>query len=272
MRNTATTADITITVTITTGDAAATVRFTILTLFPDVFASPLSSSIVGRALERGLAAIDIRDIRDHTHDRHRTADDYAYGGGPGMLMKPEPLFEAIEAVRESDIPPRVVLMSPLGRTFDQSLAAELASEAHVALVCGHYEGVDERVRQHAVDDEISLGDVVMTGGEPAAWAIVDAVVRLLPGVLGDPGSPETDSFADGLLQYPQYTRPEEFRGLEVPPVLLSGDHGRIARWRRNQSLRRTSELRPDLLDRAGITPEELARAEAELADEEASET
>ena len=243
-------------------------HITILTLFPEVFASPLSSSIVGRAVERGLAVIDVRDIRDFAHDRHRTADDYAYGGGPGMLMKPEPLIEAIESVRASAVPPRVVLMSPLGRTFDQSVAAELAGEPHLALVCGHYEGVDERVRQHAVDDEISLGDFVMTGGEPAAWAIVDAVVRLLPGVLGDPGSPITDSFAAGLLQYPQYTRPEEYRGLRVPPVLLSGDHGRIARWRRNQSLRRTGELRPDLIERAGVTPEEIARAEAELAAEE----
>ena len=243
-------------------------HITILTLFPEVFASPLSSSIVGRAVERGLAVIDIRDIRDFAHDRHRTADDYAYGGGPGMLMKPEPLIEAIEAARASPVPPKVVLMSPLGRTFDQSVAAELAGEPHLALVCGHYEGVDERVRQHAVDDEISLGDFVMTGGEPAAWAIVDAVVRLLPGVLGDPGSPITDSFAAGLLQYPQYTRPEEYRGLHVPPVLLSGDHGRIARWRRNQSLRRTDELRPDLIERAGVTPEEVARAETELAAEE----
>ncbi len=267
MKGSPTRAGIITTVTITTGDAAAAVRFTILTLFPEMFSSPLSSSIVGRAVERGLATIDVRDIRDHTHDRHRTADDYAYGGGPGMLMKPEPLIEAIEAVRESDAAPRVVLMSPLGRTFDQPAAAELAGEAHIALVCGHYEGVDERVRHH-VDDEISLGDFVMTGGEPAAWAIIDAVVRLLPGALGDPGSPATDSFADGLLQYPQYTRPEDFRGMRVPPVLLSGDHGRIARWRRNQSLRRTRELRPDLLDRAEITPGEVARAEAELDEEE----
>ena len=243
-------------------------QITILTLFPEIFGSVVSASIVGRAMERGLVAIDTHDIRDHAHDRHRTVDDYAYGGGPGMLMKPEPMFEAIETVRASAVPPRVILMSPLGKTFDQAIAGEFAREPHLALVCGHYEGIDERVRQQAIDDEISLGDFVMTGGEPAAWAIVDAVVRLLPGALGDPGSPASDSFAQGLLQYPQYTRPEDFRGSRVPEVLLSGDHGRIARWRRNQSIKRTNDLRPELIEQAGLTPDDVAKAQSELDAEE----
>lgn len=239
-------------------------QITILTLFPEIFDSSLSTSIVGRATERGLVEIRTRNIRDHTDDRHRTADDYPYGGGPGMLMKPEPLFKTIEEVRRSPVSPRVILMSPLGRPFNQSIAAELSNEPHLALVCGHYEGVDERVRLHGVDEELSLGDFVMTGGEPAAWAIIDAVVRLLPGALGDPASPQSDSFAQGVLQYPQYTRPEDFRGWRVPDVLLSGDHSRIARWRRDQSIKRTTEIRPDLIKTAELSDEEIARAQVEL--------
>ena len=234
-------------------------QLTILTLFPAMFRGPLSESMLGRAIERGLVSVAVLDIRDHAHDRHRTTDDSPYGGGPGMLMKPEPLFEAVEQVRkESAAPPCVVLMSPQGRLFTQAVAQELASKDHLALVCGHYEGVDERVRQHLVDDEISIGDYVLTGGEPAALVVLDAVVRLLPGVLGDPTSAATGSFAEGLLQHPQYTRPEEFRGWRVPPILLGGDHQAVARWRQRQSLLRTLQRRPELLDKAGLDPQTLA--------------
>ena len=237
-------------------------KVTILTLFPGMFQGPLTESMLKRAIDAGILAVDVRDIRDHARGKHRVVDDSPYGGGPGMLMKPEPLVEAVEAVRrEAEGAPWVILLTPQGRSFDQRLAAELAEKPHLALVCGRYEGVDERARR-AMDDEISIGDFVLTGGEPAAIVVLDAVTRLLSGVLGDAESAGSDSFATGLLQYPQYTRPAEFRGRAVPPVLLSGDHGAIARWRRLQSILRTQRRRPDLLRRAGITQREIDEAEA----------
>ncbi|MFQ5860756.1 MAG: tRNA (guanosine(37)-N1)-methyltransferase TrmD [Dehalococcoidia bacterium] len=234
----------------------------ILTLFPAMFQGPLSESIVKRALERGLVSVHLHDIRTYTHDQHKTVDDYQYGGGPGMVMKPEPLFEAVEAVMGSlsttvRASTPVVLLTPQGRVFNQAIARELAQKPALVLLCGHYEGVDERVREHLVTDEISIGDYVLTGGELAAMVIVDAVARLIPGVIGDQDSVAEDSFASGLLQYPLYTRPAFYRGWEVPPVLLSGDHGEVARWRRQQALLWTWRRRPDLLERAALTPEDL---------------
>jgi tRNA (guanine37-N1)-methyltransferase len=235
-------------------------KVTILSLFPSMFRGPLTESILKRAIDAGILAVDVRNIRDHAHGKHRVVDDSPYGGGPGMLMKPEPLVEAIEAVRsEAEEPPWVILLTPQGRSFDQRSAAELAEKPHLALVCGHYEGVDERARA-VMDEEISIGDFVLTGGEPAAIVVLDAVARLISGVLGDPESAESDSFASGLLQYPQYTRPPEFRGGPVPPVLLSGDHGAVARWRRLQSVLRTYRRRPELLEAAGVTQLEIDQA------------
>jgi tRNA (guanine37-N1)-methyltransferase len=235
-------------------------KITILTLFPGMFQGPLTESMLKRAIDAGILAVGVRDIRDHARGKHRVVDDSPYGGGPGMLMKPEPLTEAVEAVRrDSEEAPWVILLTPQGRPFVQQVAAELAEKPHLTLVCGRYEGVDERARV-VMDDEISIGDFVLTGGEPAAVVVIDAVVRLLPGVLGDPESAGSDSFASGLLQYPQYTRPDEFRGSAVPPMLLSGDHGAIARWRRLQSILRTHRRRPDLLQGAGITQREIEEA------------
>jgi tRNA (guanine37-N1)-methyltransferase len=234
----------------------------ILTLFPGMFRGPFEESIVKRALERGLVRIHIHNIRDYTRDRHHTADDYPYGGGPGMVMKPEPIFEAVEALLASypeeerrDIP--IILLSPQGRLFHQGVARELAGRRAFVLICGHYEGVDERVREQLATDELSIGDYILTGGELAAMVVVDAVVRLIPGVVGSPESVEQDSFSSGLLQHPLYTRPAVYRGWAVPEVLLSGNHRRIARWRREQALLRTLKNRPDLLERAELTPEDL---------------
>ncbi|MCH7553244.1 MAG: tRNA (guanosine(37)-N1)-methyltransferase TrmD [Chloroflexi bacterium] len=236
-------------------------EITILTLFPGMFVGPLSESMLGRAIQNGLLTITTRNIRDYATDKHHIVDDTAYGGGPGMLMKPEPIFEAVEAVqRESAQKPRVVLMSPQGRVFNQSMAEELVLVPHLLLICGHYEGVDERVREHLIDDEISVGDYVLTGGELAALVVVDAVARLVPGVVGDPGSVQGDTFSQGLLQQPEYTRPELFRDWRVPPILLSGDHQAIAAWRRRQSILRTLQRRPDLLDTAGLSAQEVADA------------
>ena len=245
-----------------------TMYISILTLFPAMFDSPFAESIVRRAADRGIVQIQVRNIRDYATDKHRTVDDSPYGGGAGMVMKPEPLFDAVEDAqrRVPEQPSHVVLLTPQGRVLSQAVAQELAEKRHLILLCGHYEGVDERVRQHLVDDEISLGDFVMTGGEPAALAIVDAVVRLLPGALGDPQSAQGDSFATGLLQHPQYTRPPEYRGWRVPEILLSGDHGAVARWRRRRSIQRTARRRPDLLGPAALSPEEVA--EAQRAEEE----
>ena len=230
-------------------------RFHVVTLFPEFFASPLSSSMLEKGRQRGAIDFSIHDVRDFTTDKHRVADDTPYGGGQGMVMKPEPLVAAIEATGSGASAPRRVLLSPRGRVFDVELAAEFASERDLTLVCGRYEGVDERVRAF-VDDEVSVGDFVLSGGEPAALVIIDAVARLIPGVLGCAQSAVEESFADGLLEYPHYTRPPDFRGMSVPQVLLSGDHARIAEWRRRESLRRTLESRPDLLADAEMSEDD----------------
>jgi tRNA (guanine37-N1)-methyltransferase len=232
-------------------------RIDILTLLPPLFAVPFSFGIFKRAVENGLVEMNVVDIRDYTHDKHHTADDTPYGGGAGMVLKPEPIFEAVEDIKSSSSDaPRVVLLTPQGRLFSQNIAAELARERHLVFICGHYEGVDERVRLHLATDEISIGDYVLTGGELPAMVVIDAVVRLLPGVLGSEDSPWDDSHANGLLEYPQYTRPADFRGWPVPEVLVSGDHARIARWRREQVIRRTLERRPDLLEKADLGRED----------------
>jgi tRNA (guanine37-N1)-methyltransferase len=241
-------------------------RIDIITLFPEMFAGPFDASIIARAREAGVLQIELHNPRDHTHDKHHVVDDYAYGGGPGMVMKPEPLFEAVEAVRTLSEPPgRVVLLTPQGRLLNHRVAEELAAEQRLILICGHYEGVDERVREHLVDDEISIGDYVLSGGEPAAIVVVDAVARHQPGVLGSDASLEEESHAQGLLEYPQYTRPAVYRDMAIPEVLLSGHHAEIAKWRRRQSVLRTARRRPDLLAHADLTPEERALVEEETA-------
>ena len=221
-------------------------EFDILTLFPGIFTGPLDESILKRARESGLVQIRVHNLRDFTHDKHRVVDDRPYGGGPGMLMKPEPIFEAVEKLQRPES--SVVLMTPQGRPFTQSLAGQFASQPHLIIICGHYEGVDERVRAALVDEEISIGDYVLTNGALAAAVVVDAVTRLLPGAIGHEQSAADDSFATGLLEGPQYTRPPEFRGMRVPDVLLSGDHGEVAKWRAAESQQRTRQRRPDLLE------------------------
>jgi len=220
-------------------------KIDVLTLFPAMFAGPLDESIVKRARESGLLDLKIHNLRDYTHDRHRTVDDKPFGGGAGMLLKPEPIFEAVESLAQEKT--RVLLLTPSGRRFDQSVARELAVQEHLLLVCGSYEGFDERVRESLADDELSIGDFVLTNGALPAMLIIDAVTRLLPGALGDESSAVEESFSRGLLEYPQYTRPAEFRGMKVPEVLLSGNHAEIARWRSEQAVKRTAERRPDLL-------------------------
>ena len=234
-------------------------RIDIVTLFPGMLEAPLAESILGRARARGLVDIRVHDLREHATGRHRVTDEAPFGGGGGMILKPEPLAAAIDALRaagSAEAPPRVILLGPAGRRFTQAVAGELVRRPHLVLVCGRYEGVDERVSEQLVDEELSIGDYVLTGGEPAALVVADAVTRLLPGVLGDEDAPAHDSFARGLLEHPQYTRPEVFRGAAVPDVLRSGDHGRIARWRTLMSLWRTWQRRPDLLETADLTPEE----------------
>jgi tRNA (guanine37-N1)-methyltransferase len=227
----------------------------VLTLFPEMFRGVFEAGVIGRAAEQGLVNIGLHNFRDQAHDRHRTVDDYPYGGGAGMVLKPEPIFEAVEAIKEdSDIP--VVLLSPAGRLFTQRVAEEFAGYSGMIIICGRYEGVDERVAEHLATDEVSIGDYILTGGEIAAMVIIDAVVRLLPGVLGSELSPREDSHVAGLLEYPQYTRPPGYRGWPVPEVLLSGNHAKISGWRREQSIRRTLERRPELLDRIELSPEE----------------
>jgi tRNA (guanine37-N1)-methyltransferase len=217
----------------------------VLTLFPGMFAGPLDLSIVQRARTAGLLEVAIHNLRDWTHDRHKTVDDKPFGGGPGMVLKPEPLFEAVESlVGEKTC---VVLMAPDGQKFDQTMARELAGQEHLLLICGSYEGVDERVREALVDREISIGDYVLTNGGLPAMVVIDAVTRLIPGVLGDDQSSADESFSHGLLEYPHYTRPAEFRGIKVPEVLLSGNHAQIAAWRAQQAKERTRQRRPDLL-------------------------
>jgi tRNA (guanine37-N1)-methyltransferase len=230
-------------------------RIDLLTLFPEFFLSPLNQSMLRRAQELGKVEFRVINIRDFAGDRHKVTDDRPFGGGPGMVMKPEPLVAAIRRVREEDPDTKVILLSPAGRLFDQETAGQLAQGPALLLLCGHYEGVDERVR-HFIDDEISIGDYVLTGGEIPALVVVDAVTRLIPGVLGNEEAAAEESFQTGLLEYPHYTRPREFEGHPVPEVLLSGDHARIARWRREQALRRTRALRPELLEKATLSQED----------------
>ncbi len=222
-------------------------RIDVVTIFPPLLAGAFEHSIIKRARERGIVDIHVHDLRDYTADRHRTVDDYPYGGGAGMVMKPEPWFRAVEALRVAGNPGCAILLTPQGKRLDQGLVQQLAAEDRLILLCGRYEGVDERVREHLVDKEVSVGDYVLSGGEPAAAVLVDAVVRLQPGALGSSESIVEESFAAGLLEYPQYTRPPEFRGWRVPDVLLSGDHGAIDRWRRERQIERTRVRRPDLL-------------------------
>ncbi len=243
------------------------VRFDIFTLFPGVFAGVFDESIIKRAILKNLVSVELHNFRDYARDEHKTVDDYPFGGGGGMVLKPDPIFEAVEDRLRliygdgvgvgKKAPCPIVLMTPQGRLFSHTVAQEMAQHSHVILICGHYEGVDERIRQHLVNDEISVGDYVLSGGEPAAIVIVDAVTRLLPGALGCEESALDDSHATGLLEYPQYTRPRVFRGWEVPDVLISGNHARIEHWRREQSLKRTWERRPDLLSIAHLDPEDL---------------
>jgi tRNA (guanine37-N1)-methyltransferase len=244
-------------------------RFDVFTLFPSLLTSPLQESILKRAIEAGRLSVVVHNIRDYATDKHRVTDDLPYGGGGGMVMKPEPVFAAIEDILSEEreakseghtgtpalhIPrPPIILLTPQGRLFTQAVARELATHDRIVLICGRYEGVDERVRQFLATDEISIGDYVLTGGELPALVVIDAVTRLLPGVLGDPGATLDDSHADALLEYPHYTRPANFRGRTVPQVLLSGDHAQVDRWRREQSLRRTWERRPDLLPKARLS-------------------
>jgi tRNA (guanine37-N1)-methyltransferase len=233
-------------------------KFNVLTIFPEMFEGPFASSMMKSAAESGVVEISIVDIREYAGDKHRTVDDYPFGGGSGMIMKCEPVFLAAEAVLNGRDRSEVVtiLLSPQGRVFNQDIARELAERQEITLICGHYKGVDERIREHLVDDEISIGDYVMTGGELAAMVVVDAVTRLLPGVLGDLASAETDSFYEGLIECANYTRPRNFRGHEVPEVLVGGNHEAIRQWKRRNSLRKTLERRPDLLDSAPLRDED----------------
>jgi tRNA (guanine37-N1)-methyltransferase len=271
-------------------------HFDVFTLFPEVFEPYLQTSILQRARQRGLVEVNLHNIRDWTTDRHHVTDDEPYGGGGGMVMKPEPIFAAVEGVLGAPPACPVILLTPQGRVFNQALARQLAAplleppalaeaelqppaeapRLHLALLSGRYEGIDERVRQHLVTDEISIGDFVLTGGELPALVVIDAVTRLVPGVLGDPDGPWDDSHASGLLEYPHYTRPPEFRGWRVPEILVSGDHARLARWRREQSLLRTRQRRPDLLASAALSEADrkflrtLEEQEAQLGEESSS--
>jgi tRNA (guanine37-N1)-methyltransferase len=229
--------------------------FHVLTIFPEIITSAASGSILGKALDKGIISLNAVDIRAHATDKHCMVDDYPYGGGPGMVMKPEPIYRAVQALSLPEGVP-LLLLTPQGERFDHSMAKALASNSAVALLCGRYEGIDDRIRSLLPVREVSLGDFVLTGGEFAALAIIDAVARFVPGVLGDGESATDESFAMGLLEYPQYTRPPEFMGHQVPEILLSGDHGRVHRWRREQALLRTLDKRPDLLETAELTEED----------------
>ncbi|MGG6311252.1 tRNA (guanosine(37)-N1)-methyltransferase TrmD [Paenibacillus macerans] len=255
-------------------------RMDVLTLFPEMFAGVFGSSILGKAREKGIVSLNAVNFRDYSGNKHGSVDDTPYGGGGGMVLKPEPIFHAVEdllgraasgegSVRaqedrdkaglssnEAGLPPRIILMCPQGETFTQQKAEELAKEEHLVFICGHYEGYDERIREHLVTDEISIGDYVLTGGELPAMVVIDSVTRLLPGVLGNETSAVTDSFSTGLLEYPHYTRPVDFRGWKVPDILLSGHHANVADWRRKEALRRTWERRPDLLDGLELTEQD----------------
>ncbi|AKG37729.1 tRNA (guanosine(37)-N1)-methyltransferase TrmD [Paenibacillus durus] len=260
-------------------------RIDVLTLFPEMCEGVFGTSILGKAREKGIALLNAVNFRDYANNKHGSVDDTPYGGGGGMVLKPEPIFAAVEhlldnlggrsdsadqapdTAQEKSANPRIILMCPQGRTFDQRIAEELAKEKHLIFICGHYEGYDERIREHLVTDELSIGDYVLTGGELPALTVIDAVVRLQPGALGNESSAVTDSFSTGLLEYPHYTRPAEFRGWKVPDMLLSGHHANIEAWRREQSLKRTLERRPELLEQAELTPKDhklLERLKAEL--------
>ncbi len=239
-------------------------RIDVLTLFPDMFTGVFGSSILGKARDKGIVSLNTVNFRDFSNNKHNTVDDMPYGGGGGMVLKAEPIFGAVEHIVEQQSgqagatgqKPRIILMCPQGKPFSQEIAQKLSGESHLIFVCGHYEGYDDRIREFLVTDELSVGDYVLTGGELPAMVVVDAVVRLLPGVLGNDQSAVTDSFSDGLLEYPHYTRPAEFRGWKVPDALLSGHHAEIVKWRRKQSLERTLARRPELLEKAELTPEE----------------
>lgn len=245
-------------------------KIDVLTLFPEMFTGVFGSSILGKAAAKGLVELNAVNFRNYSTSKHGTVDDTPYGGGGGMVLKPDPIFAAVEDLLSSskldlserseqaqaDVKPRIILMCPQGATFTQHKAEELSREQHLIFICGHYEGYDERIREHLVTDELSIGDYVLTGGELPAMTVVDSVVRLLPGVLGNETSAVTDSFSTGLLEYPHYTRPAEFRGMKVPNVLLSGHHANVEKWRREQSLLRTLERRPDLLEQAELTDKE----------------
>ena len=232
-------------------------RIDVLTVFPEMILAALPHGILGRALERKLLEVRVVNLRDYTHDRHRTTDDIPYGGGGGMIMKIEPIFAALEELDVADGRTRVALTDPRGRMFTQETAREWAADTHIVLLCGHYEGVDDRVREHLVTDEVSVGDYILTGGELPALLIIDALARLQPGALGDESAPDKDTFSDNLLEYPHYTRPREYRGWRVPDILLSGHHARIEQWRRWHQLRATRERRPDLFARIALSAADL---------------
>ncbi|MBP1961135.1 tRNA (guanosine(37)-N1)-methyltransferase TrmD [Paenibacillus aceris] len=239
-------------------------RIDVLTLFPEMFDGVFSSSILGKARDKGIVSLNTVNFRDYSNNKHNTVDDYPYGGGGGMVLKPEPIFAAVEdlpkhqSADQDPVKPRVILMCPQGTPFSQKIAEELSNEEHLVFICGHYEGYDERIRQYLVTDELSIGDYVLTGGELPAMVVIDSVVRLLPGVLGNEMSAVTDSFSTGLLEYPHYTRPAKFREWEVPEMLLSGHHENVKRWRRKESLFRTLDRRPDLLEGREFSKEEKA--------------
>jgi tRNA (guanine37-N1)-methyltransferase len=237
-------------------------RIDIFTIFPEIFASPLNSGILKRATDHGLLNVNLHNIRDYAHDKHHSVDDYPYGGGAGMVFRPEPVFEAVETILarvrqedpDADVP--VVLLTPQGRLFSQDIALELSMRKHLMLICGHYEGVDERIAEHLATDAISIGDYVLSGGEVPAMVVADAVARLIPGALGSPQSPMDESHSTGLLEYPQFTRPPAFRGWAVPEVLLSGNHAEISKWRRRQAIAKTFRRRPDMLDKIDLSSRE----------------
>jgi tRNA (guanine37-N1)-methyltransferase len=231
--------------------------FDILTIFPEIFRSPLSEGLIKKALDKGILQVRIWNLRDFTEDKHRTTDDYPYGGGAGMVMKADPIFRAVEEIKTTNPEARTLLLTPQGERFHQGLARGLSEQKHWILICGRYEGLDERVRQGVVDREISIGDYVLNGGEIPALVFLEVISRYVPGFLGSEQSVEEETFSDGLLEYPQYTRPPVIRGMEVPEVLLSGNHAEIKRWRRRESLKRTYLRRPDLLERADLTEEDL---------------
>jgi tRNA (guanine37-N1)-methyltransferase len=237
------------------------IRFDVLSVFPEMLHSPLDYSLLKKAREKGLIEVGLYDIRDWAEDKHNMTDDAPYGGGCGMVMKVEPVERALKSLKRADIQPLVILMTPQGETFNQKIAIELVQQKHLILICGRYEGVDERIREHLTDREISIGDYILTGGELSALVVIDAVARLIPGVLGNAASVQTESFSQGLLECPQYTRPAEYKGWCVPEVLVSGNHARIERWQRIEALRRTWQRRPDLLEKSELTKQDMADLE-----------